>query len=289
MQQVHSQDGTAIAYDRKGSGPPLILVGGAFSYRLFPGFVTLANLLASRFTVINYDRRGRGGSGDSPRYAVEREVEDLAALIAALGGSAHVWGMSSGAVLALRAAAGSLPITRLALYEPPFLVDKADALPPADFGARLDELIATGKRGATVKYFMTKGMGVPGFIVTMMRFMPMWKDLKATSHTTAYDFAVMGDTLSGDPAPLRQFAAVAVPTLVMYGGKTEPLFHRAAQALAGVLPNARLQVLEGQGHNVSFEKLAPVLADFFGAEASRPQAAAREPAGQPVTLAAGGS
>ncbi|MCA2222040.1 alpha/beta fold hydrolase [Nonomuraea sp. NEAU-L178] len=156
MDQAISKDGTAIAYDRFGDGPALILVGGAMSYRSFPTFIQLAELLADRFSVITYDRRGRGDSGDTAPYAVEREVEDLAAVIEAAGGSAHVWGLSSGAALALRAAADGLPIERLALYEPPFMVGEGGHRPPADYQERLTALAAAGRRGETVSYFLTK-------------------------------------------------------------------------------------------------------------------------------------
>ncbi|MEC0174832.1 alpha/beta hydrolase [Paenibacillus favisporus] len=169
MHTVLSKDGTKIAYDRTGRGPALILVAGAFSYRKFRAQVQLAELLSSQFTVYNYDRRGRGDSGDSQPYAVEREIEDLEAVIEAAGGSAYVWGLSSGAVLALEAAAGGAAITKLALHEPPFVVDASDRKPPQDFIPQVTELIRSGRRAEAIKYFMTKGMGAPGFVVSMMR------------------------------------------------------------------------------------------------------------------------
>ena len=179
MDIVTSSDGTRIAYDRTGTGPAVILVGGAFSYRSFPKTLQLAKLLASRFTVINYDRRGRGDSGDAERYAVDRELDDLAALIHAAGGSASLWGWSSGAVLALRAAARGLPIDRLALYEPPFIVADTHATPPGDFAERLEGHVSAGDRSAAVKLYMTEGMGAPRFFVNAMRLLPVWSRLKA--------------------------------------------------------------------------------------------------------------
>jgi pimeloyl-ACP methyl ester carboxylesterase len=263
MSTVRSMDGTTIAFDRFGEGPAVILVGGAFSYRAFPKMVQLAELLAERFTVINYDRRGRGDSGDTRPYAVEREIEDLDALVEAAGGSASLWGWSSGGVLALRAAAGGLNIDKLALYEPPFMVDDSHALPPADFATRLDQLTAAERRSEAVKYFMTKGMGVPRVVVALMRVMPFWSKLKAVAHTLPYDWAVMGDTMGGRPLAASEWASVRQPTLVLSGEKSPAQLRKAAQALAEVLPSAEHRPLRRQSHNVSMKALAPVLAEFF--------------------------
>jgi pimeloyl-ACP methyl ester carboxylesterase len=264
MNTVQSRDGTTIAFDRVGQGPPLIVVGGAFSYRRWKGLLRLAELLADRFTVINYDRRGRGDSTDTPPYAVEREIEDLEALIGATDGPAFVWGMSSGGVLALRAAEAGLRVEKLAVYQPPFMLDKNGHVPPADFATRLDELTAAGSRGDAVKYFMTKGMGVPAFFVNLMRLAaPMWSRLKAVAHTLPYDYAVMGETVTGVPLPDEPSASITTPTLVIDGGKSPASLHKAADTLANVLPNARRRTLEGQSHNVSMKVLAPVLEEFF--------------------------
>src|SRR5215211_2177358 len=181
IETVRSTDGTTIAFDRLGSGPPLILVGGAFSRRSFRKLVELAELLARDFTVINYDRRGRGDSGDTPPYAVEREIEDVQALIAAAGGSASVWGWSSGGALALRAAASGVRFERIAVYEPPFVVDRSGHVPPADLAVRLERLVAARRRAATVRLFMTEGMGLPRVFVGLMRLTPFWSQLKATA------------------------------------------------------------------------------------------------------------
>ena len=237
MQIVASNDGTPIAYDQTGTGPTLILVGGALSER--SAGAPLAALLAPSFTVIAYDRRGRGASGDTPPYAVEREIEDIAALIAQAGGSAGVFGMSSGAVLALRATV------------------------PQDYVAHLGELAASGRRGEAVAYFMTTAVEVPPAMVAEMRQSPMWPGMEAVAHTLAYDGAVMGDTMSGNVATLQRFASVTTPTLVMDGGASPEWMHTSAQALAAVLPNARRQTLEGQTHAVDPNMLAPVLHAFF--------------------------
>jgi pimeloyl-ACP methyl ester carboxylesterase len=263
MSHVRSKDGTPIAFDRVGEGPAVVLVGGSFSYRAFPKMVELAELLAHRFTVINYDRRGRGDSGDAQPYAVEREIEDLQALLDGAGGSASAWGWSSGAVLVLRAAAQGLKLKRLALYEPPFMVDASHGLPPPDFATRLMELTSAGRRGAAVRYYMTKGMGVPSAIVALMRFTPFWSKLKAVAHTLPYDWAVLGDTVAGKPLSPSEWAPVTAPALVIAGKKSPAQLRQAAGALAAVLPNAEHYLLEGQSHNVSMPALAPVLKTFF--------------------------
>ena len=208
-------------YDSAGDGPVLILVGGAFSYRRYKSWVQLAELLAPRFRVISYDRRGRGDSGDAPEHAVEREIEDLDAVVQAAGGSAHVFGMSSGGVLALRAAAAGVPIRRAVVYQPPFSVDASGHLPPADFGEHLDELVASGRRSATVTYFMRQGMGAPRVLVGVLRVArPIWKSLEAVAHTLPYDYAVMGDTVHGKPLAREPWASIATPTLLVDGGKS---------------------------------------------------------------------
>ncbi|ACZ83459.1 alpha/beta fold hydrolase [Streptosporangium roseum] len=258
VSKILSSDGVAIAYDRVGQGPPLILVGGAFSYRAFPGLVELAELLSQHFTVINYDRRGRGDSGDTTPYAVEREVDDLDALIRHVGGAASVWGLSSGAVLALRAAAHGLAINRLALYEPPFVVGDSRR-PPADHQAQLTRLVAAGRRSAAAKYFMRRVSGVPAVFMVGLPFLPLWSRFKAVAHTLPYDAAVMGDY----SLPAGQLSLVTVPTLVIAGERSSTVLRQAAQEVANAVPNARHRSLEGQNHNVSMKALAPVLVEYF--------------------------
>src|SRR6266496_2674899 len=215
MRKVHSKDGTTIAFDWSGEGPAIILVGGALSDR--SAGTQLAAHLAPHFTVYTYDRRGRGDSGDTPPYAVAREVEDIEALINEAGGSAFVFGHSSGAVLALEAAR-LLPtkITKLALYEPPFIIDNSRPPAPVDYAAHLSELVSSGRRGEAVAYFMTE-VGTPAEMVAQMRQSPMWPGLEEVANTLAYDVTIMGDTQRGDPSTLRKWASVTVPTLVMDG------------------------------------------------------------------------
>jgi pimeloyl-ACP methyl ester carboxylesterase len=265
MSTAHSTDGTVIAYETCGQGPPLILVDGALCYRGMGPSRAVAKALSEHFTVITYDRRGRGESGDTAPYAVEREVEDLGALIAAAGGSAYLCGFSSGAVLALEAAARGLPITALALYEPPFIVDDSRSPRPADYVEQLNALVASNRRGDAVRLFMRQ-VGVPAPLVPLMRLMPAWGKLKAVAHTLAYDGEVMDDTQLGRPLPASRWPGTKVKTLVIVGGKSPAFFHTGTRMLTDLLPNAEHRVLDGQTHMVKAKALAPVLIDAFAGD-----------------------
>jgi len=270
METVTSKDGTRIAYDSYGSGPALILVGGALSQRKFKKMGQLGELLADRFTVINYDRRGRGDSTNTTPYSVAREIEDIEALIEAAGGSASLWGWSSGGALALRAAAAGIGVERVAAYEIPFMVDPGEQLPPADYEERVRRLAAEGKRGDAVKVFMREAVGVPAPFFVLMRLMPMWKDLKAVAHTLPYDWAALGDhNMRGAPLDPAEWQGVTVPVQVAYGSKTPDKLKKGNRALAEVLPNADLVELPGQTHNVDMKVLAPKLADFLAVPSAR--------------------
>lgn len=261
MSSVTSDDGTTIAFDRSGEGPPLIFVSGALADR--SSGAPLAALLAPRFTVFCFDRRGRGDSGNTLPYAVEREVEDIAAVVEEARGSAYVVGGSSGAVLALEAASAGIAITKLALYEPPFMVDASRELPPRDYVEHLYELIEGGRRGDAVAFFLTMAVGVPADAVAGMRNAPSWPAMEAMAHTIPYDGTIMGDTMSGSPEPLERWASVTVPTLVMDGGASPAWARNAVEALARTLPDARRRTLDGQTHAVDPEVLAPALEEFF--------------------------
>ena len=256
MRTVTSKDGTTIALDRLGDAPPVILVCGGSTDR--SANAPLAALLAPHFTVFNYDRRGRGDSGDTTPYAVAREVEDIDAVITAAGGSACLYGTSSGAALALEAAASGLAITRLALWEPPFILDESRR-PPVDQVERYDKFIAAGRRGDAVEYFMAKVVGLPAEFVAFARTQPWWPAQEALAHTLAYDATVMGDY----SLPVERAASVTAPTLVIAGGADFPWMRDTAQALADALPDGQTRTLEGQGHNVDPAVLAPVLMEFF--------------------------
>lgn len=264
MQTVTSKDGTRIAYDRLGSGAVVILVAGALGYRKFNKMEELAKLLAERCTVINYDRRGRGDSTEMKPFALEREIEDIRALIEAEGGSASLWGWSSGGALALRAAGAGIGVERLSVYEVPFMVDPAAKRPTPDYAERLDELVAAGDSSGAVKHFMRNAIGVPAPFVALMRLMPIWKGLKATAHTLPYDWAALGKhTMYGAPLNPEEWASVTVPALVVSGAKSPPVLRQGSRALAEVLPNAELRELEGISHNVKMKVLAPALTEFF--------------------------
>jgi pimeloyl-ACP methyl ester carboxylesterase len=267
MQTVTSKDGSRIAYDRSGSGPAVILVGGALGYRRFKKMEQLAGLLAERFSVINYDRRGRGDSTDTKPFAPEREIEDIEALIEAAGGSASLWGWSSGGALALRAAGAVSGVEKVSVYEVPFMVTADAKRPTPDYAERLDELVAAGDRSGAVKHFMRNAIGIPAPFVALMPLMPMWKGPKATAHTLPYDWAALGShTMYGAALDPAEWASVTVPTLVAYGAKSPAVLQQGSRALADVLPNAELRELAGAGHNVKMDTLAPVLAEFFAGE-----------------------
>lgn len=276
MNHTQSADGTSIAYERVGTGPALILVDGALCRRAFGPMPKLAEQLSRDFSVYLFDRRGRGDSSDAASYSVEREVEDLAALIKVAGGSAFVFGASSGAALGLHAAAGGAAITRLAMYEPPFVAEGTTGHEP-DHVVALRKLIAAGKRGAAVRYFMGDMVRAPKPMVFMMQLMvPVWSKLKAVAHTLPYDATIMGNWC----VPTQRAAQVRVPTLVMHGGKTDARLSRAANALAAALPNAELRVLPGQTHNASATALAPVLLSFFAGDSAA--VSSHEPTAQPL-------
>jgi pimeloyl-ACP methyl ester carboxylesterase len=262
MKTVCSKDGTRIAFDQTGQGPPLILVDGALCYRANGPMAPLAKLLAPRFTVFTYDRRGRGDSGDTKPYAVAREVEDIEAVLNVAGGSAFVYGTSSGAALALEAAARLESIRRLALYEAPFIVDNSHPPQPSDLRGRMSALIDADRRGDAVKLFM-KTVGVPGVFIALMRLMPVWSKLTDVAHTLPYDFAILEDNWQGRPLPAARWASARMPALVAAGGKSPPWMQNAMRSLAGVLPNARHRTLDRQNHMIKPQVLAPVLEEFF--------------------------
>jgi len=262
MERAISQDGTPIAFDRLGDGPAVIIVVGALADR--SAGAPLAALLAPHFTVFTYDRRGRGDSGDTAPYAVKCEVEDLEALIREAGGSACVFGGSSGAALALDAANRGRAITKLALYEPPFIVDESSPPLPKNYATQLAELIAAGRRSDALERYMNEALGVPAERLTQMRTAPFWPAMEAVAHTLVYDFTILGDTMTGTRLPIQKWASVTVPTLVMDGGASAAVFHSAAQALTDILPNAQRRTLTGQDHAVDPQILAPLLEEFFG-------------------------
>lgn len=263
MQTVTSKDGTKIAYDKTGTGPIIILVAGAMGTRTF-GFPELAKLLAPHFTVYNYDRRGRGDSTDAQPFAVEREIEDIEALVDAAGGWAYLYGISSGACLAMAAAIQlGDKIKKLAMYEAPYDSNPEAKAPWHEYTTKLKELLAEDRRGDMVALFM-KQVGVPEEHIAGMRQSPMWAGLEAVAPTLIYDAAEMGEDRAVPPA--EYLAKARAKTLVLDSGeslKTMPFMHASAEALAKGIPHAKQQTIAGQRHDVSSEALAPVLIHFF--------------------------
>lgn len=264
MEKVVSKDGTPIAFDRYGEGPSLILVSGATATRAMEA--SFAEAISGHFTVYAYDRRGRVDSGDTAPYAVEREIEDLEALIEKAGGSAFVFGHSSGGVLALRAAANGLAIPKLAVYEPPFIVDDSRPPVPDDYVEHLDQLISEGRKGDALAYFMTAAVGTPEEFVEQLREAPFWETSERAANTIPYDGRVMGGTTSGKPLASSPWDSIEVPALVMDGGASEGWIRNGARQLAEILPDSGHVTLGGQDHGPADEVLAPTLAEFFGSK-----------------------
>ena len=261
MVTVTSKDGTRIAYDRTGAGPPVILVNGALVYRAHWGHGPLAAQLADHFTVYTYDRRGRGESSDTLPYAVEREIEDLEALIDEAGGPAFVYGDSSGAALVLEAAIRlGDKIRKLAMYEAPYNSDDTARQAWKAYTQQLGELLAADRRGDAVALFM-RLTGASADDVDGARRTPEWPIFEAVAPTLAYDHtAILGEDAS---VPTERAARVAVPALIMDGGASYPFMHVTATALAKAIPNAQHRTLAGQTHEVAVEAMAPVLVEFF--------------------------
>lgn len=263
---VTSADGTTIAYSAWGDGEPIVIIDGATAHRAStPENAQLGALLADEFRVINYDRRGRGASGDTAPYAIEREFDDLTAIIEQAGGGrpATVFGWSSGGLLALRAAQAGTPIARLALFEPPVAVDDSGPVLPADYVERLDAAIADRRPGDAVALFMTAAVGMPEEAVPEMRESEMWPGLEAVAHTIAYDGRIVGDTMSGRPLRTDLGDKVGVPVLVLHGTGTWPFLATGARAIAELLPTATLEPVPGENHSTTPDMLAPVLREFI--------------------------
>lgn len=278
LQYVTSKDGTSIAYRTSGSGPVVVMVAGALGTGTAPADAALGAPLATDHTVVDYDRRGRGPSGDTEPYAVAREVEDVEALIDAHGGRAAVFGFSSGAGLALAAAdALGAKVGAVALYEPPFIIDGSRPPLPADYVQRIRDFVAAGHRGQAVALFMTEAVGIPAEYVDAMKNAPAppaaegeiqppsWADMEKIAHTLAYDGLVMGDTMSGKPFPAGLWSGVSAPVLVVGGGESEAFMRAGAESAARLLASGEYRELPGQSHQFDPAALAPVLREFLAA------------------------
>jgi pimeloyl-ACP methyl ester carboxylesterase len=256
MRKVTSKDGTTIAFDQVGDGPAVVIVGGGPTTREVN--TAVAELLAPSFSVFNYDRRGHGDSGDTPPYTVDREYEDLEALITAAGGSAYVYGTSGGAIIALEAAARGLAITKLAIWEPPYIVDDTRPPVPADYRQQLTQLLAADRRGDMLELFFTKAANLPAEFVSPMRQSPFWPAMEELAPTLVYDAMLTGDF----SLPTQRIAGVPTPTLVL-DGATTPWLSNAARAVAATMPDAQHQTLHGQPHNVDPTAITPAITTFF--------------------------
>ncbi|GID27986.1 alpha/beta fold hydrolase [Paractinoplanes brasiliensis] len=262
MPTITSADGTTIAYETTGHGPALILVDGSLCHRGFGPARDLAGHLSDTFTVHLYDRRHRGDSGNTPPWSPEREIDDLAALLQAAGGKACLFGASSGAVLAADAANRLPGITRLALYEPPFIVDNTHEPRPATLVTDIEALLARGDQSAALKTFFTD-VGVPAPVVTMMKLTPNWKKLKNVAHTLPYDLHLLGDTSRGVPLDRTRWSSVTAPALVMDGGKSPEYMRNAARALSDALPKAEYRTIPDQTHIINAAALAPAVKTYL--------------------------
>ena len=264
MEKVRSKDGTSIAYDRLGIGPALILVTGAIAHR--SDAASVATRLSHEFNVYAYDRRGRGDSGDTQPYAVEKEVEDIDALISSAGGSTYLFGHSSGAVLAMEAAR-LLPIRvkKLVVYEPPFIVEGSRPPFPEGLAAQLIDLLSKGRRSDMLELWMAQ-VGTPEQYITQMRQQPGWHAMEAVAPTLLYDLTIMKGSMTGHPLPpelVQRLASIKALTLVLAGGASPDWARYGARAAAQAIPGSEYRVLEGQTHGVSDDALVPVLVEFL--------------------------
>lgn len=252
-----STDGTRIAFSREGSGPALVLVDGAMCYREFGPAKPFTDELKGEFTVVTYDRRGRGESGDSSTYDPKLEIDDLKAVLVAVGGAPNVLAFSSGAGLAYRTAAAGAKIGKLIGYESPWVGLRGGR----DYVSALDALHAQGKNGKMIDYFMVKMIGAPFFVPLMFRFMgKSWKQLQSVAPTLRYDARVMGGDFE---VPVAELAKITVPTLVVWGSKAAKEMIAGNEKVAAAIPGAGHRVLDGQTHNVTPAALHPVVSEFF--------------------------
>jgi pimeloyl-ACP methyl ester carboxylesterase len=260
VEEVASRDGTRISTEKMGTGPSLVLVDGAFCGRSFGPARELAIRLADSFTVHFYDRRGRGDSGDSRPYSVAREIDDLHAVLAHAGNNPYVYGISSGAALALEAAAAGVSMRGLVTYEAPYTgVGMVDGR-PVDHRAHLERLLSKDKRGQMVSYFLVKMVGAPAFVPLMLRLIPgVWKKQTASANTLPYETAILNDFTP----PLERLQRITVPTMVMVGGKASTEMAEAQRAILRCIPDSEHRVLKGQTHQVAAYAIAPQLVEFF--------------------------
>ena len=253
-----SKDGTKIAYETAGDGPPLVIVWGALGLRASPFAKAMRDELAKSFSVYDYDRRGRGESGDTQPYSVAAEVEDLRAVCLAAGGRPWVWATSSGAALALEAAAAGVPMQRLAAHEPPYAVGEHTGAFDREYPRKVADLVRADRREDAVRLFM-RTVGVPAPFVWLMRFMNFWKSAVAAANTLPYDAACV----NAFELPTERFRSITTPTVILAGGATPASLKRAAEEVSKTVPGATLRVVPKQNHGIKPASLRPVLVELF--------------------------
>lgn len=261
MPFITSKDGTKIAYEVRGIGPALLLVDGAMCSRDMGPMPAIADALSDKFSVWIFDRRGRGGSGNNLPWTMEKEIDDITALLDAMGDNPMMFGISSGALLAARAAAGG-KVTRLALFEAPMIVDGTHPPMPADFVPGIERHVANGKPSEAAKDFM-RYVGMPGIALFIMSMLPFWKKVTVNAHTLPYDLSFVEPYQAGKPLKKSDWADISMPVLVMDGGKSPTYMRNAQKQWADILPDAQYKTLPGQTHNVKTDAIAPELRTFF--------------------------
>ncbi|UVI28429.1 alpha/beta fold hydrolase [Paenibacillus spongiae] len=258
MKTTRSKDGTILAYDVYGSGPALIFITGATCFRTFEPVMHDANVFAEQFTVYNYDRRGRGDSGDTQPYAIERELEDIEAIIDEAGGTAYVYGHSSGAILALEAAMRlGGKVSKLVMYDPAYASDTADQEEFIVLRQGLHQLLDNGKNAEAISLFL-QGIGIPEEAVAGMRHSPQWATMAALAPTLAYD-----TMLANDFPPVARASRLAVPSLIIVGEESPPSMHEVANQLSQAIPNAAYRKLAGEDHMPNAEVVLQILSSFL--------------------------
>jgi pimeloyl-ACP methyl ester carboxylesterase len=262
-QFVISKDGTQIAFSKTGKGAPLILIDGAFCHRNFGANMKLLRYLTDHFEVYTYDRRGRGESGNTLPYAIEREFEDIEAIVKIIGEPPFIYGISSGAALALEAAKHGVNFRKILVFEAPYITDNSRAPYPANYLMCIQSMINEKKYGEAVKYFMVTGIGLPKVVVWMMQFMPVWKKMKQIAPTLEYDTLMLKNYGSGESLKWEDWEMLKIPVLAISGTKSEKWIQNAMKNLAEALPMGKHFDLAGQNHLVSPKALSPHLINFF--------------------------
>lgn len=258
MKTILSKDGTPLAYDIYGSGPALIFITGATCFRLFEPVLHDVQVIAQEFTVYNYDRRGRGDSGNTLPYVIERELEDIEAMLEAAGGKAYLYGHSSGAILALEATLRlNGKVSKLVMHDPAYASDEADQNEFEKMGQELEALLAKGKNEEAISFFL-QGIGLPPEVITGMQHSPQWATMEALAPTLAYD-----TRLASSLAPVERISQLTTPTLIVIGEESPPSIHEVAHQLGQALPKAERSQLAGQDHLADPEVLLPVLSSFL--------------------------